>query len=749
MDLAPLDGEAIARVASDAVGAEPDDALLELAESVDGNPFLLTELLAGLREEQLVRVSGGRAELVTGRMPLRVRDGMDTRLARLSERGRQVVTVAAVLGRRFGAGDLAAMLDRPAAELEAPIAELLATHLFVEDGDRLVLRHDLTRQAVRDSLPASVRRALERQAAGVMLAGGASPAEVATRLVAGADPGDEQAITVLQQAAEAVSTTDPGSAADLGRHALTLTPSGHRLRGQLVAQTAVWLHAALRGEEATAFVDTELRDILPVEQQAEVRLSIARMFGLSPDVRAVAGRRAVTLPGLSAPLRAQHLSALTYNLLAGGRVAEARAVLADAHDAAAATEDPVTAFTLTFAEGCLEHVDADFGAALVTFDTALQIARETTGQDALERVTAWWRCEALAALGRRAESMELATEQIAAARRDRQAWALQLFEVWRGRHLLYQGRIPDALTCLAKQFDLVGDARVAYPPDAAGIVAAGRIALHTGDERLTRRTAAAAAAMLEQSPPGVRRHGAWLLALQAMAANDPALARRRLCAMGEQERLSILPRFPIDITDEAQLVRIGLASGDQELAESAAAAAVRRAGRNPGAHCLAASAAYADGLLTGSVAALTEAAAQSEGEQRPLALAAVLEDLGAAQVRDGATQDGVASLDRALGVFAERGASADAARVRGRLRELGLRRRQGTAAGARGRWAGMTESELAVARLVAEGMTNREVAERLFISPHTVSGHLRRVFAKLEINSRVELTRLSHERRTD
>ncbi len=54
----------------------------------------------------------------------------------------------------------------------------------------------------------------------------------------------------------------------------------------------------------------------------------------------------------------------------------------------------------------------------------------------------------------------------------------------------------------------------------------------------------------------------------------------------------------------------------------------------------------------------------------------------------------------------------------------------------------MTDSELRVARLVAEGMTNREVAERLFVSPHTINGHLRQVFAKVGVNSRVELARV-------
>jgi DNA-binding CsgD family transcriptional regulator len=61
----------------------------------------------------------------------------------------------------------------------------------------------------------------------------------------------------------------------------------------------------------------------------------------------------------------------------------------------------------------------------------------------------------------------------------------------------------------------------------------------------------------------------------------------------------------------------------------------------------------------------------------------------------------------------------------------------------------MTTSELSVAQLVADGLTNREIAERLFVSPHTVNTHLRHVFAKLEVNSRVDLTRLATERNSE
>jgi DNA-binding NarL/FixJ family response regulator len=54
----------------------------------------------------------------------------------------------------------------------------------------------------------------------------------------------------------------------------------------------------------------------------------------------------------------------------------------------------------------------------------------------------------------------------------------------------------------------------------------------------------------------------------------------------------------------------------------------------------------------------------------------------------------------------------------------------------------LTEAELAVAVQVSQGMTNREAANHLYLSPHTIDFHLRQIFQKLSINSRVELTRV-------
>jgi PAS domain S-box-containing protein len=63
-------------------------------------------------------------------------------------------------------------------------------------------------------------------------------------------------------------------------------------------------------------------------------------------------------------------------------------------------------------------------------------------------------------------------------------------------------------------------------------------------------------------------------------------------------------------------------------------------------------------------------------------------------------------------------------------------------------WLSLTDAELKVARLVAQGLTNRETAERLVVSRHTVDSHLKHVFTKLTLSSRVQLTRalLAHDR---
>jgi DNA-binding CsgD family transcriptional regulator len=62
-------------------------------------------------------------------------------------------------------------------------------------------------------------------------------------------------------------------------------------------------------------------------------------------------------------------------------------------------------------------------------------------------------------------------------------------------------------------------------------------------------------------------------------------------------------------------------------------------------------------------------------------------------------------------------------------------------------WDSLTEAELAVALQISTGRSNREAAAHLYLSRHTVDFHLRKVFRKLDVTSRVELTRVVLERK--
>ena len=89
------------------------------------------ELLSGLRDEELVRVDSGQAELVETRLPRRVADSMRERLRGMSEPARAAAIVAGSLGRRFSFADLATMLDQPPSALLSPVEELMRFGLVI------------------------------------------------------------------------------------------------------------------------------------------------------------------------------------------------------------------------------------------------------------------------------------------------------------------------------------------------------------------------------------------------------------------------------------------------------------------------------------------------------------------------------------------------------------------------------------------------------------------------------------------
>ncbi|GLW06729.1 hypothetical protein Misp01_18590 [Microtetraspora sp. NBRC 13810] len=191
------------------------------------------------------------------------------------------------------------------------------------------------------------------------------------------------------------------------------------------------------------------------------------------------------------------------------------------------------------------------------------------------------------------------------------------------------------------------------------------------------------------------------------------------------------------------LVRVALAASARDRARAVADTACELAAGNPGFPALEAAAAHARGLLEGDAHALSFAAGRGADIW---ARASAWEDLGVVLAEAGDQAGAVRGLDRALSCYEEAGAGRDAARVRGRQRGLGVRHRHWTTADRPvSGWDSLTETERTVSLLVSQGWRNRQIAEQMFISVHTVAFHLRQVFRKLGIASRVDLARLAVE----
>ncbi|MFF3859292.1 LuxR C-terminal-related transcriptional regulator [Streptomyces sp. NPDC002209] len=191
----------------------------------------------------------------------------------------------------------------------------------------------------------------------------------------------------------------------------------------------------------------------------------------------------------------------------------------------------------------------------------------------------------------------------------------------------------------------------------------------------------------------------------------------------------------------AWLVRTARKLGDESLAERVACEASGLAARNRGLRSIEAAAVHADGLLEENPERVIAAA---ESHLDPWAGASAYEDAGTLlSERDQERDRAVEILERAVDGYARSAAPRDARRVVSKLRSLGVRRgRYPQYAGQEGVSAGsLTVTEAAVAELVSQGFTNSQVGEHLFISGHTVAFHLKKIFRKMNVASRVELTR--------
>jgi DNA-binding CsgD family transcriptional regulator len=237
----------------------------------------------------------------------------------------------------------------------------------------------------------------------------------------------------------------------------------------------------------------------------------------------------------------------------------------------------------------------------------------------------------------------------------------------------------------------------------------------------------------------VRWVAAHVLALAAWQRGDVQDAMRWL---GDVTVL-VSPLWP-QILDRVILsARVASAAGDAGLRARVLQATDVLERERPAIPLFTGVAGYARGILERDAPALLAAADVLHVSSRPLLYAAAAEDAGAELAHAGGRgSEAVDQLNAAFDTYVHHEALGDARRVGRELRRLGVERRIVSQPRAKTGWDSLTDSELKVVNLIAQGVTNRDVAAQLHVTPHTVKAHVHNAFAKLGINSRAELSKL-------
>ena len=262
---------------------------------------------------------------------------------------------------------------------------------------------------------------------------------------------------------------------------------------------------------------------------------------------------------------------------------------------------------------------------------------------------------------------------------------------------------------------------------------------HLGNVPSARKTGAAALELADRTGAAIPRWIA-LTALgflelsldrwaEAETALTPLVAQTRAASIGEPGELRFLPDL---IETLIALGRIEDAAEHLKFFEECAQATRRLSAFAAAARCRAIIA-LTGGDLAGSLAAIERALDLHDQLEMKFERARTRLILGVVRRRALHMRDARTALSEALAAFDELGARLWSEKARRELARIGGRTAAGTM---------LTASEERVAALVAEGLTNKQVAGRLFVTDRTVEGHLSRIYAKLGLRSRAELAAL-------
>jgi DNA-binding CsgD family transcriptional regulator/tetratricopeptide (TPR) repeat protein len=669
-------------------------------------------------------------------------------LADLAPEPRRVLDAAAVVGDPFDPALAAEVADLPGGAALAGLDDLLARTLVrpANGARRFAFRHPVVRHAVYESAPGGWRLAAHARAAAALERRGAGAVARAHHVEHAAEPGDAAAAALLTEAARELQGPAPASAARFHAAALRLVPDRATQVALAEAQSAAGdaeaAHATLLDAQASEGDPAERQALTVRVANAEFWLgrseeALERLHVALRDLPAEPSQDRIRLHlslGLTVMLacdydeaRAQSRDALADALTLGDPVVEAAALGLDAFAQAAGAPGPDAAAALelaTQAFGRLSEVDlmrrlpglwmlAAGETALGRFETALALFRRahgmasTTGRELVLVVTSHGVVRPLVELGRLGEAVAAGEEALDRARLTGNAQQLIGAQSALSTARLATGDVTGALRESEEALGIDaprGYQRAAQPGWCLGaaLTAAGN------PER-------GAAAMLEAfgGPamphviPADRPAAAADLVEARLAAGDlaganEALAEGKAAAMGARTRWAATT---IGRAEAAVLIVEGRPGEAVGAARRPCETEWHDEARSPHASALLrlaeGRALAAAGDRTAAVSALIEAEAALDG-------------FGAVRRRDEAVRE---------------------------LRRLGHRVVRAAREGTDGPFGALTAREREIALLVADGRTNREVAEQLVLSAKTIEAHLRNIYAKLGVRSRVELAR--------
>src|SRR5580693_2522141 len=688
----PLPGlppAAVTELVAALAGGRPDGKLLRLADGAAGNPLYVTELVAALaRGSSLTITDAGAAELTSGPVPGSLSAAIADRLGFVSGSVREVLRAAALLGVDFAVPDLATVLGRGVADLIPAVEGARAAGVLAESGNGLGFRHPMIRAALYDVIPVPVRAAWHRDAARALAEAGAPADRVARQLLASidgsggkAEPMDEWILGWLARTAELLVGRAPRVAAELLRQAVASSPAGSAQHDALVSRLADALYRVGDVAGAEQVANHALVHVVDPDLLVDLHWTLAQCSmraGRSAESLATLDR-ALAAPGISARHRARLLvlAARTHSNL--GEVEKAGRVAATALAAASEAAD-------NWAMGWALHV--------LTIVTTVQ--------------------------GQMADALALFDRALAVTQADPALTDLRLLlQINQAVVLAYLHQYEEpAAAC-----------------NDLGVAAV--ICFHRGEIAAARRRLAAAV-------PHAKRAGNRVI-------GPLALARSLDCEQGDAlpEALGVLTAGFADSTEELEesedllpdAVRLAMTIGDLDTAKDLAGHAAALAAESEIPHRQA-NALYCSGLLAHDATLLLGAAERYGEASRPLLRAKALEAAAGEFVGTDDRDQARAAFTGAVEIYAALGAVTDVARLQARFRAHGIRRGPRTKhRRALTGWDSLTPAEIKIAALVQGGLSNPEIAAKLFLSRRTVATHVSHILKKLDVHSRTDIAR--------